>query len=77
MVLLSNMNAFADRKSDFSKMIGFIFERVTNILGKGENACHHHFLVCQGIFNSLTLHDCWNSGFRGKKVNPLPHNATF
>ena len=35
------------------------------------------FSVCQGFFNSLTLHDCWNSGFCGKMVNPLPHNATF
>ena len=65
---LSNMNAFADRKSDFSKMIGFIFERVTNLLGKGENASSADpdiFLRGGPTENALVLlYDTLISGFQ-------------
>ena len=42
---LSDLKAFADDKLNFSQNIKFVFHRVENIVGKGENAGHQHFLL--------------------------------
>ena len=45
---LSNLKAFADSMSNVAKMMISVFDRVENIVGKGENAGYqhyHHFLL--------------------------------
>ena len=44
------LKAFADNKFDLDQMMLFVFERIENILGKGENAGYQHFslLLSQG-----------------------------
>ena len=39
------MKVFADNNLNMAEMMEFIFERVENIVGKGENAVYQHFLL--------------------------------
>ena len=39
------MKAFANNKIRLLKMIIFVFDRVENIVGKGDIAGHQHFLL--------------------------------
>ena len=41
----SKLKAFADDKVKVAKMMIFLFDRVENIVGKGENAGYQHFLL--------------------------------
>ena len=41
----SKSKAFADDKIKVLKMMIFAFDRVENIVGKGENADYQHFLL--------------------------------
>ena len=43
-------NPFSDNKIKVAKMIIVIFERVENIMGKGENAVYLHFLLFPKCF---------------------------
>ena len=51
----SKLKTFADDKIEVLKMVIFVFDRVENIVGKGENAGYQYFLLfpqCfQGAFN--------------------------
>ena len=47
---LSELTAFADDKSDVNQSIKLVFHRVQNIVGKGENAGHQHFLLFPQCF---------------------------
>ena len=42
---MSKFKASADDKFDVAEMIEFVFKRVENTLGKGENAVYQHFLL--------------------------------
>ena len=42
---LSRLKAFADDKSNVTQTLKFVLGRVENIVGKGENAGHQHFLL--------------------------------
>ena len=46
----SKFKAFADNKIKVLKKIIFVFERVENIEGKGENAGYQHFLLFPHCF---------------------------
>ena len=46
----SKLKAFADDKTEFSKIMNFVFDRVENIVGKGENAGNQHFLLFPQCF---------------------------
>ena len=39
------LKAFADDKVTVAKLMIFVFDRVENIVGKGENAGYQHFLL--------------------------------
>ena len=52
---VTKLKASADDKLNFAKMAIFLFYRVENTLGKGENAGYHHFLFSHSIFQSLLL----------------------
>ena len=42
---MSKFIASADNKFGVAEIMGFVFERVENIVGKGENAGYQHFLL--------------------------------
>ena len=42
---MSKLKAFADDKLNLTQNLKLAFHRVENILGKGENAVHQHFLA--------------------------------
>ena len=44
------LKAFADNKIKVLKMMIFVFDRVENIVGKGENAGYQHFLLFPQCF---------------------------
>ena len=41
---LSKLKTFADDNKNWTKQSSFVFGKVENIVGKGENAAHQHFL---------------------------------
>ena len=45
MLALSNFTAFADNNFKVAAMVQFLFDRVENIVVKGENAGYQHFLL--------------------------------
>ena len=46
----SKLKAFAGDKIKVLKMMIFLFDRVVNIVGKGENAGNQHFLLFPQCF---------------------------
>ena len=48
----AKFKAFADNKLNAVKIQNSVFDRVENIVGKGENAVYQHFLVSHNIFKS-------------------------
>ena len=56
---LSKLRAFADNKIRLARMMVFVFDRIENIMEKGENAGYQYFLLfpqCfQKVFNSRSL----------------------
>ena len=50
---LSNLKAFADNKKDVTEKLKFVFGRVENIVGKGENAAFSPFLTIFSERSSL------------------------
>ena len=49
----SKLKAFADDKLNVTKMIISVFDRVENIVGKGEIACTSNFSVSHNVFKRL------------------------
>ena len=50
MLALTKLKAFAEDKFSIAKMLIPCFDRVENIVGKGENAGYQHFLLFQQCF---------------------------
>ena len=46
----SKLKAFADEKINVNQKLKFYIRRVENIVGKGENAGHQHFLLFPQCF---------------------------
>ena len=53
MLHFSNLKAHADDKINATQNMSFVWERIENILGKGENAGCQHFLLFQNVFKIL------------------------
>ena len=49
----TKLKAFADDKLNVTKMIVSVFERVENIVGKGEIACTSNFSFSHHVFKRL------------------------
>ena len=47
----SKLKAFPDNKIDFAKVVIFVFDRVENIVAKGENAGNQHFFPFPTMFS--------------------------
>ena len=68
MVDWSKLKAFADDKINVTKMAKFVFDRVENMVGKGENACYQHFSFTRNVFRRLLSWGREKSGFCGKEL---------
>ena len=59
---LSKLKAFADDNSNVAQMVQFFWDRVENIVGKGENAGYQHFLLFPQCFQKSSfpgkIRDC-------------------
>ena len=42
---MTEFKAYVDKKINSTPLFQFVFDRVENIVGKGENAGHQHFLL--------------------------------
>ena len=58
-------------------MVKFVFDRVENIVGKGENTGCQQFLLFPQCFQKLSFFSVVKSWDCVVKVNPLPRMATF
>ena len=54
---MSKLKAFADDKINVTYMIIFVFDRVENIVGKGENAGYQHSLLFPQCFGKSSFPD--------------------
>ena len=52
---LTKLKAFADDKFSIAKMMIPLFDQVENIVEKGENAGHQHFLFSHNVFKRLLI----------------------
>ena len=52
---LSKLKAFADDKIKVTSMIISVYDRVENIVGKGENAGYQHFLLFPQCFEKASF----------------------
>ena len=48
----SKLKTFADDKMSVAQKLKFVYGKVENIVGKGENAGYQHFLLFSNIFGS-------------------------
>ena len=53
----TKFKAFADDKSNVTKLMISVFHRVENIVGKGENAGNQHFLLFPQCFQKASFSD--------------------
>ena len=70
---LTKLKALGDDKAIVAKMMTSVFDRVGNIVGKGENAGYQHFLLFPQCFQKLTVSGLLTLGIVWERVNPLPH----
>ena len=59
---MSNLQVFSDNKFDMLQMVQSFFDRVENIVGKGENAGYHHFLF---FFQQSFQKACFQGALKG------------
>ena len=65
----SKLKAFADYKLKFSRMFGFAFGRLENVMRKGENTVYQHFLLLPHYFQKASLQRIVKPRFVWKTVN--------
>ena len=51
----TKLKAFADDKLDIAKTMTSVYDRVENIVGKGENASYQHFLLFSRCFQKFSF----------------------
>ena len=70
----SKMKGFADDRIEFDKMMIFDFDRVENIVGKGESAGNQHFLLFPQCFHKASFSGLLKVGIVWYRVNLLPND---
>ena len=70
----SKLKAFADDKINVLKKMIFVFDRVENIAGKGENAGNQHFLLFPQCFLHVHRH---SSSFQLMHTFNISSSKTF
>ena len=58
----SKFKAFTDDKLNLAEKLKFVFGRVENIAGKGENAGYQHFLLFPQCFQKATFQESLKVG---------------
>ena len=69
--------AFADNNLYATQMMIFVFYRVENIAGTGENTGYKHSLLSPQCFIKLPVTGSLKVVIMWERVNPLPHNPDF
>ena len=59
---LSKLKSAADDKLNLTQNLRFVFQKLENIVGKGENAGHQHFLLFPQCFQNLSFSGSLNVG---------------
>ena len=54
----SKLKAFADNKMNLTEKFKSILGGVENVMGKGENAGHQHFLLFPSCFLKVSFQGC-------------------
>ena len=68
----SKFKAFVDDKINVPQKQKYFLGWVENIVGKGENAGHQHFLLFRQCFQKASLcQGHYKSGLCGKELNPF------
>ena len=62
------MKVFVDNVLNLPKMMVFVYEKVENIVGKGENAGYQHFLFFQQGFQRAFSTESLKLRIAGKKL---------
>ena len=65
------MKAFADDKINLNEKLKLVFGRVENIVSKGENPCHQHFLLFPQHFQKDFVQVSQKSGLCGNVLNGI------
>ena len=79
----SKLNAFADGKMNVTQKLKFVFARVENFVGKGENAGYQHFLLFRQCSQkpyfegSLKVWIVWERGEKKYWLPPFSPSFTF
>ena len=73
----SKFKVFADDIINVTQKLKFILERAENIVGKGENAGHQHFLLFQQCFLKAFFTGSLKVGLCGKELNRQAENLSF
>ena len=70
----TKLKAFADDKLNVTKMIISIFDRVENIVGKGEMACTSNFSFSHNVLKSLLSQTRQKVSLCGNGLRILDYN---
>ena len=61
----SKLKVVADNKIIVTQRLKFVFGRIENMVGKGENAGYQHFLLFPQCFQKLSFQRCLKPGLCG------------
>ena len=64
----SKLKAFADNKIIETEKLKFVFGRVDNIVGKGENAGYQHFLLFPQCFQKASFQGSFKVGIVWERI---------
>ena len=71
---VKKLKAIADDKFNVGKIVISLFDRVENIVGKGENAAYQHFLLFSQCFPKPSFLGSLKVVILCKRVNFVPHS---
>ena len=71
------LKAFADDTLNVTKMVISVFDRVENMVGKGEIACTSNFSFSHHVFKKASFPEASKGVIVWEWVNPFPHTNTF
>ena len=70
----SKLQALADDKINLTEKLKWIFGRVANIVGKGENAGYQHFLLFPQCFQKMSSSELFKA-VKGEKAEDVHSQA--
>ena len=73
----SKMKDLAENKIYMTQKLNFVLGRLENIVGKGENAGHQHFLLFPQCFQMLCFSGSFKSELCGKELKHYKSICNF